>query len=360
MKVCFLSTVDFSRMTAATVYCEYLKNNSIQFDIIYVDRKGQQAPNPYGAKKEYGYIPKSNIKWNPVQKFIIGYIPFRKYAIKIIEDNKYDFIIIWNELTAFLFSDIVRKRFKKKYCINIRDYQYFDYRLIRNRINKAVINSYFTTLSSFCYEKYFDHDNVYLLYGTKISGIDSIERKTKVEKGPINLLYIGQIGFLDYVYKIIDALGNDSRFNLIFAGAGSDIVMNYAVDKNINNIECYGRFTPDETIKYLNKGDILYNLYGTNSKHLTMAISLKYYYSLYMRIPIMVFDNTAMAVMSKKSHNGIILNQEDMGDLANRMYSWYKNIDFGELQEGCNKMITAINGMQENIYRKLDEVLESL
>lgn len=353
-KVCILSTVDFTRMTVVSVYTDYLKKCNIPFDIICVDKYGQK--DPFGAENIYGFVPKTKNRWGKFRK-LIAFWKIRKFALEIFKKNNYDFIIVWNELTAFIFSDILESMFKDQYCINIRDYQYFNLLPVKRRLTRVIKAALFTTVSSKAYLDYLPSDNCYMMYSFNKSILSRTKPHTGLRESgkPIRILYIGQIAWLDNVYKLIDALKNDDRFEMIFAGGGSEQVEKYAKSNHVDNVTCYGRFQPADTAKYLADADILYNLYGTNSKHLTTAISIKFYYAVFLHIPILVYKKTEMEKMAKICGIGFAVENKEFVNYADELYNWYYSLDQQEINKKCNLFLEEIEEGQKQIYCLIDK-----
>ena len=44
----------------------------------------------------------------------IKYMTFLPYATRILNKNKYDFVIVWNDVAIFMFADYLRKKYKGK------------------------------------------------------------------------------------------------------------------------------------------------------------------------------------------------------------------------------------------------------
>ena len=355
-KVCIISTVDFTRMTVASGYTDYLKEKKIPFDIIYVDKFREKADDPFGARKTYGFVPDSKNEWGKVRK-LIAFWKIRKYALRILEKNQYDFIIVWNELTAFIFSDILASKFEKKYCVNIRDYQYFSLFPVKIRLGKAIRKALFTTVSSKAYLEYLPSHNCHMMYSFNKGILEKARPHTSLqEQGkPIRILYIGQIAWLENVFKFMDALKNDPRFEMIFAGGGSEQAEQYAREHKIQNARFYGRFHPDETAKYLKEADMLYNLYGTDSKHLTTAVSIKFYYAAYLHIPILVYQGTEMERMAKQCGIGFSVKNIESSTYADNLYAWYYKLNQKEVNKKCESFFKNVAKGQREIYELIDK-----
>ncbi|GKU27229.1 hypothetical protein CFOLD11_40560 [Clostridium folliculivorans] len=343
-KICILSTVNLKHMTLISLYTDYFDIKDIKYDIICVDKYGNYEKN--NANNFYAYNLKIERDW-PKYKKIIEYIKFKNYAQSIMEENQYDFIIVWNTYTALLFNRFLRKRMKNKYCFNIRDYAHeknkIVFKLVRSLINKAA----FTTISSKGYRKFLPEGKYITIHSFNKSILSKCMPKERKELGkkPIRISFIGYVRFFDIDKRFIDAFGNDSRFKIQYYGEGSKELEKYAIDKGYLNMEFRGRFEPQETENFINNTDVINNLYGVGKIALDTAISIKTYYAAYMRMPILVFDNTFMKDITTKYNFGYAV-KEDMSNLANNFYEWYSKYDFEKLAIGCNNFIKE--AQQEN------------
>ena len=147
MKTLILSVSDKRHMSMVVSYEDYLKNNSLKYDIIRVNRYDTRIiTKEYtdnGCIYEYPFFQSTSVSRF---KKIFRFIKFRNYAKKLIKQNEYDFIIIWNENTAVLFADILLKQFRNKYCVNVRDC--FEIKPLMWLFKKVINNAYFSTTPS--------------------------------------------------------------------------------------------------------------------------------------------------------------------------------------------------------------------
>ena len=60
------------------------------------------------------------------QKFskIINFIKFRKYVLKTIEKDKYDFLIVLHTIPGILLRDILKNKYSNNYIFDFRDITY--------------------------------------------------------------------------------------------------------------------------------------------------------------------------------------------------------------------------------------------
>lgn len=357
MKICILSIVNIKHMSLISLYTTFFDKYGIEYDIIYIDKYNEEEKTT--ANRIYRYPIFVDREWSKLRKLLV-YWGFKSFAEKIINENKYDFVIVWRSETAHLFVNLLARKMKGKYCLNIRDYCMEENFLIFKRIRKVIKNSCFTTISSEGFESFLPRSN----YLTVHSYNDSLLNQTMPKKGfkkigePINICFIGYVRFFETDKKLIDALGNDSRYVLQFFGEGSHYLEDYAKKRNIKNMEFIKGFKVEETGKLLQKADVINNLYGNNNIALDTAISTRYYYALYMNIPILVFQGTYMEKVSHEAGIGFAVS-EDFSTLADDFYTWYHSLDFNQFKSNCKDEIARIhsenrefNFLLKNIFLK--------
>lgn len=351
MKICILSIVNIKHMSLISLYTSYFDKNGIEYDIIYIDKYDEHEQTT--AKNVYRYPIKIKREWNKIRKLAI-YWGFKSYAQGIIDENDYDYIIVWRTETAIMFADYLSKIAKGRYCLNIRDYCMEKNPLVFLRVNKAIKNANFTTISSDGYKRFLPKKEYLTVHSYNEQLLKGCESKKQLKKKnePINICFIGYVRFFDIDKKLIDALGNDPRYIIQFFGEGSQYLEEYAREKQIGNVEFAKGFKIEETSKFLEKADVINNLYGYNDIALDTAISTKYYYALYMNIPILVFKGTYMEEISCNTCIGFAVDR-NFDTLANDFYNWYHSIDYRQFKEQCENEIKNIKNCNKNFNELL-------
>lgn len=356
-KAVIIAAVDLSRMSIASLYTQYFDANNVKYDIIYVDK--YKDLSPFHAEHYYPYHV-TGYETASFLKKMCHYWKMRKYVRSLLLNNQYDFAVVWGEFTSFLFADIVAKTMPHRYCINIRDYFYNHVPLVWHRLKTAISNSSFFTVSSGAYLDHLPKGNSLILHSLnpavmqKLHPITTLREKNQ----PIRILYIGLISRLPYAYKMINELANDERFEMIFAGIGSEEIDRYIEGREIKNIHTYGRFPMTDTVKYLNDADILYNLYGYNNMHFDTALSIKLYYAISMHIPIMVFDGTYTAEVAKECGIGFVMHGEEYTSLGDRLFNWYHALSLTELGKKCDAYLSVASQSEKDLFAYLDNFFE--
>lgn len=108
-KICILSAVNIKHMSMISIYTELMKKNNIGYDIIYMDKYEEEK---FECDHKYRYINGINANWPRIIKKI-KYMMFLPYAARILNRNKYDFIIVWNDVAIFMFASYLSRKYKK-------------------------------------------------------------------------------------------------------------------------------------------------------------------------------------------------------------------------------------------------------
>jgi hypothetical protein len=342
-------------MSMISIYTEQLKTAGVDFDIIYMDKYGEVENFPSNRKYVY-----TNIINRKLLKPFRGlkYFKFISYAKKILKENKYDFIVIWNDVAILLFSKYLASHWRGKYCLNIRDYFHERNPLIYHMFKKAIRNSAFTTLSSPGYQIFLPkHKYIYInslnteilskcIPRTALRGVDD----------RIRITFVGYVRFYDINKRLLNIFKNDNRFELHFYGAHSDILEEYSTQEGINNAFFGGAFPVEDTYKYIDKIDIINNLYSSGNISVDYALSIKLFYGLYMKTPILVEPKTYMEQFTNQYGIGYAV-EELTDDLNDKIYDWYTNIDFQSMSRFCDSAMEKIKRENREFNKVIREYL---
>jgi hypothetical protein len=355
VKIAIVSIVNIKHMTLISLYTDIFKKRGIEYDLIYIDK--YQIDEENDAENVFKYnidISKSDSKL----KKVIKYSGFRKYAKKIIRNNNYDFLIIWTSATGYLLFDFLEKHYKNKYSLNIRDYARDDQFPISMIQKKVIENSRFTTISSQKFLDFLPNANNYLFVNSinpsfmEELGVQQSSKKTK----PLRICFIGYVRFIENDKKLLTALKNDDRFIVQYFGSGANELKEFAEQNSIRNTEFIDSFDSTETVNLLKKADIINNLYGNENVALDTAVSIKYYYSLLLKIPILVWKDTYMEEITRENGNSFVFNG-NYENLGNQLYEWYQKIDWQNMNKKLSQVIVDINNQNKRFQEEVDRVI---
>lgn len=346
-KIAILSAVNVKHMSLISLYTDILKSQDVQVDLIYMDKYGEEEDFPCNNK--YRYVIKINRNWNRAKKAAC-YLSFIPYATRILNKNKYDFVIVWNDVAIFMFADYLRIHYPGKYCVNIRDNMRYDQKIFQRRYEKCFMKSAFNTISSKGYLDFLPKKPEYILiHSLNLSVLQEmkIHDRMRVEGEPIRIGFIGYVRFFERNKMLLDTFKNDPRFELHYYGKGAEVLAEYARENGIINTAFHGGFPVSDTAKYLEKIDVINNLYGNDNLDLRKAVSIKFYHALYSRIPILVYPDTYVGKLAQDLGVGFEIADEDINvSLPDRVYEWYMGLSYNSINYASEQYLE--NAVRQN------------
>lgn len=353
IKACILSVADLRHMTCANYYCEYFKNNGISFDIICMQRYTNKSNSIYECGL-YQYKRYINTQASILTKFK-AFKDFKKYANKIIEEKKYDFIVVWGENASWLFHKELTKH--GNYCINIRDYLLGYNRIFEHSLKKALKYSKFNVVPSPKCMNYLNKEYV-LMLNKDYQVLNCYTKPIKFVKNDrkIIITYMGLIKeYQEAFSKILLYFKNDPRFILRFYGNGADTELKeFAYKNSISNSQFYGAFSPELTAKILEETDIINSMYGNTNSGVTDAVGVKESYAPLLHIPVISDKGCYFANLSEEYGFGKGFSiEENMNDY---IYDWYSAINASEFDNGCTLYTKYVERTNEKIEKRLNNI----
>ncbi|RXK17228.1 capsular biosynthesis protein [Macrococcus sp. DPC7161] len=350
MRIAILAATNIRHMTLISHYLKNINLNKHDLDIIYMDR--YSIDEEILCTNKYKIECKMSQKDSKVRK-VRQYLKFKKEATDIIKNKDYELIIVWGSYTAHLFKNILIKQFKHKYILNIRDYFFENNRYIFHRMSKLVKNSLFTTVSSDGFLNFLPKSNKYRMIHSLNDGILSNDKICVFKKNyPIKISFIGNVRFFDVNKKLIEVLGNDKRFILQYFGTGTDMLQQYAQENNISNIEFLNGFNVNQTLDLLKQTDIINNIYGNNNVALDTALSIRLYYSLFLKIPILTTVDTYTNEFIEETGLSYAVDINKLEGIGSEIFKWYNELNTNEISEKAENKVKEIKYTNQKVYNE--------
>lgn len=336
-KVAILSAVNIKHMSLISLYTSILDEKKIPYDIIYMDKYGEKEE--IGAQNIYRYENIIDHGWSRRKK-AIRHFRFFWYAKTILEKNNYDRIIVWNDVAITMFGWYLARKWKGKYCLNIRDYNGEKKWYIYKIFEKAVSKSSFTTISSEGFKSFLPEHEYVSLYSYNDTLLSEMTpRSGKREEGkPIRISFVGNVRFFPVNKKLVDAFKNDSRFELHYHGTNAEIIESYAKEIGATNVVCSGTFPISETKRYLEESDIVNNVFGNGTYGVKTLTSIRLFHAAYLNIPIMVSKDTFMQEITDRFGIGYAVDSIN-DNLPDKVFEWYCKLDQNDLHKGSAALL---------------------
>ncbi|MBQ6267058.1 MAG: hypothetical protein IJK64_04735 [Clostridia bacterium] len=350
MKIAIVSVGDYRHISMISKYTEYFDSHGIAYDILCTNRyKGTVFPSSNIKAFSCGKLSSKKEK-------LRMFLSFYRWARKIIRQERYDFLVIWNENTAPLFAPLLLTTYRKRYCVNIRDVDFLNQSAV-NIVRKLVINA--SAFSTYCSTAKLDFPKGYpyvLMRSINMKILKDTQPRDafRAPGEKLRVVNIGKIRFPLADKKIIEALGDDERFELFFIGAGSEKLEPAA--KKYQNVHLIGTYLPEETAGFLANADLIDSYFGTTVLGYERMNSIRFSYGPYLRIPVLVGAGTEMEAEGNK-YGFVFAVKEDFTSFADDLYNWYRARDFEAFSAGCGRYLEDIRKTDEIFYARLEETI---
>lgn len=277
---------------------------------------------------------------------IKAFFKYRQYALKILKNQKFDFIIILHSLPGVLIFDKLEK-FKGNYILDYRDSTYEKFEFFKKIIGRIVKNSYVTFVSSDGFRNFLPKDCQYKIFISHNLLIDSLNHREDKDKYGLksNKIRIAFWGFIRHEalnIQIIDNISKDRRFELHYYGREQKTAWNlkrYVKQNNIKNVFFHGEYQPEERYAFIQQTDMIHNIY--HDDNMMVAVGNKYYDGIVFRIPQLCMTNSFMGKKVRENGLGLEVNPYDNNFIEN-IFTYYKNLEMDVFKKHCNNSLEVI------------------
>lgn len=321
-RVCIIGPANLKHISLLSLYTEVFQREGITYDIIYIDIYG--IDESIGAVNHYKMTYKDEYDKNPssVKKFLA----FRKYVKSVLSKNKYDFIVTWQATSAYILFDYLLLHYKKRYCLNIRDY-IMENNIVARTILKILLKKCtFTAISSEGFLTFlpkYSYVKVNSINEQVLSGIKPVT--TKNGSVPLKIGFVGNFRYMKDSSLLVDALKNDPRYELWFCGTNSEKIGVYASDNNINNVKVIGAFPVADTISIMSKFDIINSAFGNDAYDNSTLMPIRLYTAIALGKPVLANSGTQLSKEVTSKRLGFAVESYD--SLGEDLMNYYTNLD---------------------------------
>lgn len=339
----------FAKMKYMPYINFYLDNISKKNDIhiVYWNRDCRQEDlSAYGYATFHEFSSNQKDDVSPVLK-IKNFLKYRKYAKKILSENKFDLVICLHTFPAFLLSDVLLSEYKGRYIFDYRDYTYEGFAPFKKRIADIVKGSKATFVSSDAFRQFLpksEKDKIYTSHNILMDSLNHREDASLygTESPRIRLAFWGFIRHEKINAALIKRISGDSRFELHYYGREQQVALNLkklAAELNSDNIFFHGEYKPEDRYEFIRNTDIIHNLY--DDENTRNAMGNKYYDGAIFRLPQVCTEDSFMAKCCLKSGIGFSCNVNDDGFL-DALFDRYTSIQRDKFVADCDTELERI------------------
>jgi hypothetical protein len=321
-------------------YVDSLKQNHMDYEIISWDRGGQSS-GEYQPEHVHVFRKNSKKMVNPIFK-VKDFMLFAKFAKVIINEKKYDKLVILTTLTGMLLYPLLMGKYKKKFIFDYRDVSYEFLPFYRHFLKRIIDASAFTCISSLGFKKYLPKENDYIMaHNFKYSDLKKTNTAYESNRElPIHISYIGVLRESEYLKQLIHTFGGDERFLLSIHGGGNNELELRECASQYHNVICTGKYEGDEKIELINQSDILCYNYPCSFIN-DPALANKYYDGLIFKRPFFANIDTYSGNLIAEQGVGIGLHYEDP-QIPQKLFDYYQSIDEQQFLKKTEKILENV------------------
>ena len=144
MKACIVAYDEYINIPYVKDYESLLNANHIEYEFILWNRSGDTTAN---HTNNLAHVFNRHTGKSKISK-LFPFLLWSKFARKVLKDNSYDFLIICTTIPAILLFDVLVKKYKKRFLLDIRDFTYENIRLYRFMEKRLIQVAWMTAVSS--------------------------------------------------------------------------------------------------------------------------------------------------------------------------------------------------------------------
>ena len=335
-------------------YISVLRERKIPYEIIHWNRYGTQ----YDDDKNYRTYYERVKRYTSLFSKVSPYINFRRFVKKAVKEQKYDKLIVLTTQTAVILYDVLKK-YKNKYFFDYRDTSYEYIKIYRHFINRIIENSFATCISSPGFKKYLtDKKELTVAHNFQDKYYEGrkLTCAPRREDGKVILGYIGYLREFEYLKKLTDIFGSDTRFSFELHGGGDceEELREYAA--KYKNVLVCGEYKEEDKMDIVNSFDMICYNYPKSFVNYP-AIANKFYDGMICKKPMFGNSRTFSGELIEKYGLGISLDEEDT-DIANKVYDYYEKFDREEFQNKCEEFLSGVLEDDKKYIERINEFLD--
>lgn len=342
-------------------YCPYISRYIERLENAHVDYKvyfWNRSKFDLQLSDHYAYYDEASKLTNGKIQKLLDFIGFRKWLMRELKINRYEKIIALSTLTGVLLGSFLYKK-KGHYIFDIRDYSYEHIKPFFAIEKKVIANSAFTAISSEGFKKFLPEHEYIIAHNFNRNDIQKAAKFEKTE-GTINFVWNGVVRYFEFQRYYLDALKNDSRFNIVFHGDGPelDLYKEYCLKNGFRNVLFTGSYNNADKAFLLKDAHILNNCYGYTQNagnKLKYAVSNRFYDGVVYHIPQLVEPEGFKPEWAKRAGVGESFVVDE--NFADRLYNYYININTAEFDIACDRVMNDVLCEDDEYITRIDSFI---
>ena len=363
MKVLLLGFGKIAYMPYLHFYLDLLsKNRDNRIELLYWDRDGKKdAPVPECIDCVYKFEKhlEEQLSFRHKLKYFAAY---RRYSLKVLRENTYDYVVVLHTTPGLTLLDYLFTYYRGRYVLDFRDVSYEYIPIYKKLVGILAKNSGLTYVSSDAFRKFLPTSVKALTIHNYLE--DSLYWKgcgcVNIKQKPLKICFWGLVRQIQPNRILIDALGNDPRYELHYYGRmqqeGRDMEA-YVANKRYSNVHFHGAYLPNDRYAFAAEASIIHNVY--DDRHTSgNAMGNKYYDGIIFEIPQLCTKNTHMGTLCEQEGVGLAINLSSQR-IADDIWDYYTKLDWKRFKEACKVSAEKVLCEQQEAKRAFLDFLDA-
>lgn len=342
-------------------YEQILIESGESFEIIFWSRKKLNTELSY--EDNYIYINQdcSGSKIEKIKAFFI----WRRTIIKILNQKKYDQLIVLSTVPAVLLFFQLIYKYSGKYIFDIRDYTLEKLKLFRAIVMTLIEHSCITAISSKGYMRWLDNSKKILINHNITVDTEQIEVPCFDNKTKYNFAFVGNVRLDTQTKALLLQLKENTYINQYFYGR---IVPGCEIEQlkeayNIENLFLTGAFNLEDKKDIFKKVDIINCVYANADKEENIPLGdstplpNRLYDAITFYRPIVASKGTYLSELVEKYNLGCSINGFDP-NAPDDILRYLNNFDVSVFIEGCRKLREIVIHEEQFFRLKCFEIIK--
>lgn len=344
-------------------YCPYMKRYLERLDEAKADYRVYFWSRTEKAAVDFdryaAYDSASDLNASPAKK-LLDFVGFRSWLLRQLKKDQPKAIIVLSTLTGIILGRFLYEKFKGRYIFDIRDYSYEHIAPFYAIEKRAIENSRFTAISSKGFQDFLPpHPYVIAHNFNRNDMIRSFSFQKK--EAPLKFVWNGVMRYFEFQTQYLNALKNDSRFEMIYHGDGPEMAQyqKYCSENGFQNVRFTGSYNNAQKAELLADAAILNNCYGYlsgNPENVRHAVSNRFYDGSLYHIPQVVESDGFKAAWGKKE--GIAVDFPPDDHFADRLFDYYQALDGARFDAACDAMIKKVIEEDDIYIARMDSFIQ--
>lgn len=318
--------------------------------------------NKFGIAEESDYVFQCRVQTSK-RDFLYGigrfftWLRFAGFAKGICNKRKYDKLILFTAQLGVFLEPFLVKRYPGKYLLDIRDDSPIVH-LLQNRLNQVVDHAAEIVVSSPDFDFWESGRKRCLSHNAEEeSVVNALSTQPRPwTKGRYRIISMGDLGGYELNRRLVEALGNDRRFSLLYIGRGNIEKKKLEEFSRIHGFDkvtfCGSYEKKDVYETYQRHGDFV-NIIREKNRFNHFALPNKLYEGTIAGLPVITLrGNLSLTRLVRQYSLGIILDEIPESGLGDILEKSILSMDFNAYCQGRQDFLKIV-ARDQNFFRSM-------